>query len=301
MSAFRLKGASETLWSAYPESLLDVARVVTELGGAEGVILVLAVLFWVLDREQVILVAAVAVAGVGLVLTLKSLAALPRPVADPATVVEPVLEHGDDEYGFPSGHAFTATTVYGGLLYYFDKYRNPEWLAAVAILVGAISLSRIVLRVHYLGDVLVGFVLGLAFLLGVARLMGDDARIGFGIGIAIGVVAVVVTGETGSVVATEEYALTVLGIAIGGFLAAFHVERLPALESRFEGALLVATGLGYVIVVLVLYSIAVAEPGSYVANALAVLFHVVLIGGVLLVPVPVRRVYELRPDRQVTE
>lgn len=301
MSAFRLKGASESLWSAYPESLLELARFVTELGGAEGVILILAVLFWVLDREQVILVAAVTVAGVGLVLTLKSMAALPRPVMDPAMTVEPVIELSDDEYGFPSGHAFTATTVYGGLLYYLEKYHEPRWLATVAVLVAAISLSRVVLRVHYLGDVVVGFVLGLAFLLGAAKLMGDDARIGFALGIAIGVLAVIVTGEMGSVVATEEYALTVLGIAIGGFLAAFYVERLPDLESRFEGVVLVATGLGYVILVLVLYSIAVTEPGSYLANGLAVLFHVVLIGGVFLVPWPVHRAYELRPDRQVAE
>jgi membrane-associated phospholipid phosphatase len=69
---------------------------------------------------------------------------------------------------FPSGHAMSSTFVYGALLLVFlpvigRRYR-PVVIGGVVLLVVAIGFSRLALGVHYITDVLGGFVLGLAWL-----------------------------------------------------------------------------------------------------------------------------------------
>jgi undecaprenyl-diphosphatase len=71
---------------------------------------------------------------------------------------------------FPSGHAMGSTICYGALVVALvpllpRRARRPA-AAAVAVLVGAIGASRLVLGVHFLSDVLGGFVLGAAWLAG---------------------------------------------------------------------------------------------------------------------------------------
>ena len=65
-------------------------------------------------------------------------------------------------YGFPSGHAMNAVSLWG---YIANKIRtNWMWLASI-IIISLISFSRIYLGVHYPGDVLGGLVIGFVFLL----------------------------------------------------------------------------------------------------------------------------------------
>ncbi|MGK2950392.1 MAG: phosphatase PAP2 family protein [Acidimicrobiales bacterium] len=71
---------------------------------------------------------------------------------------------------FPSGHAMSSTVCYGALLLAFASLLRPaarRWAtAAVVVLVLAIGVTRLALGVHYVTDVLGGFVLGLAWLAG---------------------------------------------------------------------------------------------------------------------------------------
>ncbi|WP_307868141.1 phosphatase PAP2 family protein [Micromonospora sp. C95] len=67
---------------------------------------------------------------------------------------------------FPSGHALGSMVVYGALLLVFlpaARYRKL-FTAAVALLVAAIGVTRIALGVHYLTDVLAGWLLGALWL-----------------------------------------------------------------------------------------------------------------------------------------
>lgn len=301
MVDYRFKSASETLWEAYPEGLLGLARFITELGGAEGIILLLALLYWLSDRERVVLVAALAVTGIALILALKGVLALPRPVPDPAVAVEPVLDHGDDVYGFPSGHAFNAVAIYGGLLYFFEKHRDPKWVLPAGVLVVAIALSRVVLRVHYLGDLLFGAALALVFLVVMAKLMDDDPRIGFGAGLVCAILAVVITGERFSVVVSEEYALITLGIAIGGLVASFRLDIVPDLQSRIEGTVLAVAGIGSIVLFMVIYSVAVDQPGTAVDALLIVALHAALIVTIFFLPVATNRLEDFRVDTRHRE
>jgi undecaprenyl-diphosphatase len=69
---------------------------------------------------------------------------------------------------FPSGHAFTATALYGALLLCFLPFLTAavgRWaMGAYVLLVSAIAFSRLALGVHFLTDVLGGIVLGAAWL-----------------------------------------------------------------------------------------------------------------------------------------
>jgi undecaprenyl-diphosphatase len=71
---------------------------------------------------------------------------------------------------FPSGHAMSSTVTYGALLLVFLPVLVPPLrhlaVAGTTLLVLAIGTSRLLLGVHFVSDVVGGFVLGLAWLAG---------------------------------------------------------------------------------------------------------------------------------------
>ncbi len=88
-------------------------------------------------------------------------------VSRPRPVVDHVVAEASGK-SFPSGHAMSSTVVYGSLLLVFlpvigRRYR-PIVLAGTVILLAAIGFSRLALGVHYITDVLGGYVLGAAWL-----------------------------------------------------------------------------------------------------------------------------------------
>lgn len=121
---------------------------------------------WVLRRggRKLALFLAVTCIGGGLVDTLVKLAVgRPRPTVD-----QPIIEAFN--YSFPSGHAMQAVVCYGALALVFLPLvgrRGRVWLlGATAVLALAIGASRLALGVHYVSDVLGGYVLGAAWLAG---------------------------------------------------------------------------------------------------------------------------------------
>lgn len=268
----RLEDESATIREAYPEAYVDLAAIVTDLGGATGLILVLAVIYWVAPgRRRAAVVAGYAVVGVGAIVLLKYLLAVPRP---PASIHAVSLT--DDPYGFPSGHAFLAVLVYGGLVVAYDRRSDLAAVLGAGALVLAISLSRVVLGLHYLSDVLVGAVLGLVVLAALVAALGNDPRRGFALGSAVAVPAVVVTGDP--------YAVVALGAGIGGALAATWLYAVPEPTSRTNGLAVAAVGVCFLLAVSAFDAAFVAD-GS--AGSVAV--HAVLVAGILLVPAAVER------------
>ncbi|MGI8425828.1 MAG: phosphatase PAP2 family protein [Actinomycetota bacterium] len=87
----------------------------------------------------------------------------PRPTfKDPSAVT---FQSGKS---FPSGHAMSSTIAYGALLLIFlplipKRYRKAA-IAGTVSLVLVIGLARLGLGVHYLSDVIGGYILGLAWL-----------------------------------------------------------------------------------------------------------------------------------------
>ena len=103
--------------------------------------------------------------GVGgiVVVSLKALFSRARPL-------DRLIEaHG---YSFPSGHAFASTVFYGMMLYLVWRLTERRWARALAsvvcpLLILGVGLSRVYLNVHYLTDVLAGWLAGGAWLVAV--------------------------------------------------------------------------------------------------------------------------------------
>lgn len=69
---------------------------------------------------------------------------------------------------FPSGHAMSSAVVYGSVAYLAARLQRRHWhraltLLAAALIIVAISVSRLYLGVHYPSDVAAGVIIGLAW------------------------------------------------------------------------------------------------------------------------------------------
>ncbi|AVT32774.1 PAP2 family protein [Plantactinospora sp. BC1] len=147
------------------DGLVTVLRAITSLGGRPIMIwLVTIAVVGLLIRRQGRLAVYLIVTGLGaLVLdpSLKELVGRLRPVVDIPVASAP----GNS---FPSGHALGSMVAYGALLLVFLPAMRRGWRrAAVGVVVAvvlAVGVTRVALGVHYLSDVLAGWLLGLAWL-----------------------------------------------------------------------------------------------------------------------------------------
>jgi undecaprenyl-diphosphatase len=144
---------------------VSIVKAVTWLGSG-GVLWTLtgAAAILLAVRRQWRLTAYLLVVGVGeLVLdpVLKALVGRLRPV-----VAHPIA-HGTGD-SFPSGHALGSIVCYGALCLVFLPAVRGTWrrvfTAVIVTLIAAIGISRLLLGVHYISDVLGGWTLGITWL-----------------------------------------------------------------------------------------------------------------------------------------
>ncbi len=146
--------------------LQRVLVAVTDLGGTTVLVWLLVVgVLWLLVRRQPRLAAYVAVTAAGAMIlnaVVKELVGRLRPVVETPVYTTPGLS-------FPSGHAMSSLVSYGVLLLVFAPLlHGVAWgafIAVVATLVTLIGFTRMALGVHYLSDVLSGWLLGALWLL----------------------------------------------------------------------------------------------------------------------------------------
>ncbi|MBU2666288.1 phosphatase PAP2 family protein [Actinoplanes bogorensis] len=147
------------------EGVVKVITTITSLGGRNVLIsVVVMAAAWLLIRRRPRLAIYLAVTGLGaLVLdpSLKALVGRVRPVVD-----DPVAFGGGNS--FPSGHTLGTTIVYGALALVLLSATRGRWkgwiLTAAALIIVLVGLTRIALSVHFLSDVLAGWLLGLAWI-----------------------------------------------------------------------------------------------------------------------------------------
>lgn len=141
-------------------------RVVSDLGSSLAWwIILVPVIGWLAYRRLPRLAAFVAVTAIGSSLlntAIKSAVDRARPhLADPIATASGT--------SFPSGHAQAAIVGYGILVLVFipvlPRRTRPWVIAAASLPILLIGFSRIALGVHYLSDVIAGFLIGAAWLL----------------------------------------------------------------------------------------------------------------------------------------
>jgi membrane-associated phospholipid phosphatase len=219
---YRLVDLSGAAFDLFPPGLEPAYVAVTTLG--DGVVLtvaLLALLWYDADgRRATAMTVAYAMAAYATVFALKAHFGDPRP---PEALV------GESGAGFPSGHSIAATTAYGGLALERGWLADRRRAAAVAALVAAVALSRVALRVHYLGDIVAGTALGVVVVLGVRALADGVLWRAFAVAAALAVPMLVVAGLSVEHLAVA--ALAVVGLAIARFDARV-ASVLPALVLR---------------------------------------------------------------------
>lgn len=106
-----------------------------------------------ISRRSAAFALALGLCAIGLTVGLKHVFGLPRP---------PISYR--DGLGFPSGHALGSTMFWGGVavLAHRGRWRRRLALAAGAVVV--VALSRVLIGVHYLADVVAGVALGVVVL-----------------------------------------------------------------------------------------------------------------------------------------
>lgn len=262
MNYMRLSVATERMISSSSEELIYVARYITELGGVAGTLIVLTLAYWFGPRQRVATLLGIITAGLLFILALKEAIALPRPPTEWAAI------ETTDPYGFPSGHAFSAVVVYGGLTVILDWERSIPHLTGIITLIIGICLSRVILGVHYLGDVIVGAFVGGVFLFLMNWLTSGRPARAFGI-------ALLFAGPVYLLIETAIYVWIALGISLAGGLAAvLWIGQLPVCRDWIDGLILVAGGVAVVCVYLV--GAAVIEAGPALAVLISICFAGIL-------------------------
>jgi len=156
----------DTLWTEAFRSLMPWAglffRVITELGSDYFYVALIIIGFWAVDKRASTVTAFVLIASVVSNYWLKITFRHPRP---PSTNWLPGADASN--YSLPSGHAQNSTTFWGWL-----GIKIKTWWMGVlsAVLIVLIGLSRIYIGVHWLGDVLSGWAVGLFLLIVLWRL-----------------------------------------------------------------------------------------------------------------------------------
>jgi membrane-associated phospholipid phosphatase len=129
-------------------------KLVTSLGNEEFYILIMPLLFWCINSVMGIRAGVMLLLSGGIKDFLKVVIHTPRPYWVDTRVKAITTE---SSFGMPSGHSMDAASIWG-VIAYSIKRRWATWLAILLIFL--IGLSRIYLGVHFLLDVISGWLVG---------------------------------------------------------------------------------------------------------------------------------------------
>ena len=155
-------GVTRVVSGQVPEAAIPVLVAVTFFGSPTFYLVASPILSYLgyrrslFDRGTALRFLAIAALVLGGTTLLKNGLALPRP----PTSLHLVAENG---FGFPSGHASVTTGVLFALALLVERDDRIRGLFAAGVGSVLIGATRILLGVHYLVDVVAGFVVGLAF------------------------------------------------------------------------------------------------------------------------------------------
>ncbi len=277
---------NRTINEALPGVIVDIFAVLTRLGDGATLVGLAALLYWFgreESRHDRAMVLAVAVATLALVAGLKGIFEVPRPlfVAEPPYEFAPATYPG---WSTPSAHAMGAAAVYGALAVVMDTGKRWQRYSVAGFLIVTVPFSRVVIGVHYLGDVIFGAILGLLLVAVALRITRQSITPMFFLSLVIAVAAFAL--------GSEEFTTMAIGASLGGLIT------WPLVEDRDAdplGASILVLGLlvlGLLGVVRLLDLLIAVEGGFMIAETLSVSFVAILetigfalaFGGAIAVP-----------------
>ncbi|MEW6404270.1 MAG: phosphatase PAP2 family protein [Chloroflexota bacterium] len=130
----------------------------TFLGYEDFYLLILPLLYWSIDSRLGLRVGFILMLSISLYGVTKLIFAGPRPYWVSASVK---AYSAESSFGVPSGHAQDAVSVWGTMAAYVG--RRWAWIVAIIVMF-MIGLSRIYLGVHFVHDVILGWLIGIVIL-----------------------------------------------------------------------------------------------------------------------------------------
>lgn len=202
----RDRGVTESIRSEAPEWLELLAAVLTVLGDWLVIIPLLALVYVVdvawslregddghdpegstpLCSDRTIVLVGAVFGGLVLSYLLKSFIAAPRPPTE--LHVSPT-----GGYGFPSGHATSATVFWGAAAIWVPVSTLRRRVGIAGLIVAVVALTRLVLGVHFLVDVLGGMLVGGVYLILFWAIADDEPWYAMAIAGVLAVAAVLYT------------------------------------------------------------------------------------------------------------
>lgn len=149
--------------------LIVPMQAISSLGSEGFFIVLLPVILWCVDYSLGLRVGFILVTSGQVFLTLKMVFHSPRPFWYSEAVRAYSME---TSFGMPSGHAMNAMMIFGQIAAGLRK-KWVSWLCAILILL--VGFSRVYLGMHFISDVLAGWLIGGAIL---AFSVREAARIG---------------------------------------------------------------------------------------------------------------------------
>lgn len=145
------------------DKLTSIIKIITNLGGAYFIIGITFLSLFIIKNKKInisIIVNLLLITSLNIII--KSILQRPRP-----SIFRIIEESG---YSFPSGHSMISMAFYGFFIYLIftnikNKYIKIISITSLSILIILIGFSRVYLGVHYVSDVIAGFIFSLAYLI----------------------------------------------------------------------------------------------------------------------------------------
>lgn len=138
--------------------LTGIMQAITLLGSEDFFVFIMPILYWCVDTGLGLRIGAILLLSTNINYMFKAFLNSPRPFwYDPRLKAMSV----ETSFGMPSGHAMNTTSVWGLAARLFNRSWFNIVAFAVIVLVG---VSRIVLGMHFISDVLAGWLVGLLVL-----------------------------------------------------------------------------------------------------------------------------------------
>ena len=145
------------------DTITPYMKIITNFGGATCLITITILLLIIVKNKKIGLLTLTNLVTITILnQVLKFILRRPRP-----TEFRIINETG---YSFPSGHSMISMAFYGFLIYLIYKNINNKYLKTtliiiLSLLIIAIGISRIYLGVHYVSDVIGGFLISISYLI----------------------------------------------------------------------------------------------------------------------------------------
>lgn len=145
------------------DNLTKFMKFITSFGGVY-ILIILTLILIIFIKNKKVKISVVANLTIITILNQALKFILQRPRPDEYRIIN------ETGYSFPSGHSMISMAFYGFMIYLIYNHINNKYLkwiliSILSILIFLIGFSRIYLGVHYVSDVLAGFIISIGYLI----------------------------------------------------------------------------------------------------------------------------------------